>query len=111
MNVSLHIAASACLAGSLVASAAIHAEADRPRSRLVIDCEQLKLPTQREVGELLGQHNLGQVYASRAALMAQAHRVCLRDPARVRQVAFETSPAPTAPPLQEQRIAADRRDR
>lgn len=111
MNAFLRIAASAGLAAFMLASAATHAQADPRRSRLVIDCEQLKLPTQREVGELLGQHNLGQVYASRAALMAQAHRVCLRDPARVRQVAFETSPAPTVPPFQEQRIADDRRGR
>ena len=108
MNTFLRIAASTGLAGLILASVSVHAAADASRPRIVIDCEQLRLPTQREVGELLDQHNFAQVYASRAALMAEAHRLCRRGPAQVRRVAFE---APRAPPPQERRIATDRHDR
>lgn len=108
MNTFIHIAANACLTGLLLASASLHAATPASRPRIVIDCERQHLPTQREVGELLDQHNFAQVYASRAALMAEAHRLCRSGPSQVRRVAFE---APAAPPPPERRIAADRRDR
>lgn len=114
MNLCIRIAAMACIAASLLASAATRAGSDAPPSRIVIDCAQPKLPSQREVGELLDQHNFGQVYASRAALMAEARRACLRGPVRAKRVAFEipSVPAePSAPLPQERRIAGDRSGR
>lgn len=108
MNTFIHIAASACLAGSMLASVPVHAAADPSRPRIVIDCERPRLPTQREVGELLDQHNFAQVYASRAALMAEAHRICRRGPVQARRVAFE---AAATPPPEERRIATDRHGR
>lgn len=114
MNTLIRITAAACLAGTLLASAPTRAGTDASPPQVVIDCAQLKLPTQREVGQLLGQHNFAQVYASRAALMAEARRICLRGPAQARRVAFEAPPAPPAPSStspQERHIAGDRRDR
>ena len=112
MNAFLRIAAATCLAASMLASQPTRAGSDPSRSRVVIDCGQPRLPTQREAGELLGQHNSGQVYASRAALMAEARRLCLHGSAQTRRVAFEAPSAPPAPsvlPPQERRIADDRR--
>ena len=112
MNAFLRIAAATCLAVSMLASQPTRAGSDPSRSRVVIDCGQPRLPTQREAGELLGQHNSGQVYASRAALMAEARRLCLHGSAQTRRVAFEAPSAPPAPsvlPPQERRIADDRR--
>ena len=111
MNIVTRIAVAVCLVGLTLASASVHAGPDSSRVRIVVDCDQPKLPTQREVGELLDQHNFAQVYASRAALMAEAHRLCRRGPTRLRQVAFEAPSAPSAPQPQERRVAADRRDR
>ena len=45
---------------------------DATAPRIAIDCAHPRLPPQHEVGALLGQHNIGQVYASRAALMAES---------------------------------------
>ena len=42
----------------------------------VADCEERTLPSQREVGEWTGQHNFGQVYATRQRLMAEIGRAC-----------------------------------
>jgi hypothetical protein len=114
MNTLIRLTAATCLAGSLLAPALARAGSDTSPAQVVIDCAQLKLPTQREVGELLGQHNFAQVYASRVALMAEARRICLRGPAKARRVAFEAPPAPAAPTTtlpQERHIAGDRRDR
>jgi hypothetical protein len=113
MNACIHITA-ACLAGSLLVSAPTRAAPDTSPRQVVIDCAQPRLPTQREVGDLLGQHNFAQVYASRAALMAEARRICARGPAQMRRVAFESPSAPAAPstPAPPARhIAGDRRDR
>lgn len=112
MNIFLRIAAT-CLTGSMLVSAPAYAGSDAAQSRIVIDCDQLKLPTQREIGELLDQHNFSQVYASRAALMAEARRICLRGPVRAKRVAFEAPSARPAlsPPPQERRIADDRHGR
>jgi len=46
---------------------------------IVIDCARPALPSQREVGDLLGQHNFSQVYATRNRLMAEARRACHRN--------------------------------
>jgi len=71
MKTLLHIA----IALAVLSSPAI-AETPLPTNSIVIDCADIALPTQRQVGELLGQHNLGQVYASRNRLMANARRDC-----------------------------------
>ena len=44
----------------------------------VADCTSPRLPTQRQVGEWTGLHNLGQVYAARERLMAGIGRACQR---------------------------------
>lgn len=49
------------------------------QANLVIDCAKPALPSQREVGEMTGQYNLGQVYATRARLMSEARRACQRE--------------------------------
>lgn len=105
------IAVVACLSGPLWVSGPAHAAPAGPQPsppRIVIDCDRPALPSQRDVGELLGQHNLGQVYASRAALMAEARRACLRAPAHVKRVAFD---APTPRPSEERHVADSRRGR
>jgi hypothetical protein len=66
---------------SLLASfgAATHAaEAPVAAPAIVVDCAKPALPSQREVGEMTGQYNFSQVYATRARLMAEAHRACQR---------------------------------
>ena len=44
----------------------------------VFDCEQRSLPSQRQVGAWTGQHNVGQVYATRQRLMGEIARACNR---------------------------------
>ncbi|MEO6365723.1 MAG: hypothetical protein ABIO38_06730 [Luteimonas sp.] len=67
---------SIALALALCSSAA-RAEAPQPNS-IVIDCASVSLPTLRQVGDLLGQHNAGQIYASRSRLLGEARRDCKR---------------------------------
>jgi hypothetical protein len=68
---------------SLLASfgfASVHAtEAPAGEPSLVIDCAKPALPSQREVGEVTGQYNFSQVYATRARLMSEARRACQRE--------------------------------
>lgn len=45
-------------------------------TRLVMDCGNRRLPSQREVGEWSGQHNFSQVYDTRARLMGEVARAC-----------------------------------
>ncbi len=47
-------------------------------TRFTADCSAPRLPTQRQVGEWTGLHNLGQVYAARERLMAGIGRACQR---------------------------------
>ncbi|WP_426688203.1 hypothetical protein [Rhodanobacter ginsengiterrae] len=47
-------------------------------TRFVAECTSPRLPTQRQVGEWTGLHNLGQVYAARERLMAGIGRACQR---------------------------------
>ena len=70
MKTRLHIA----LALALCSSVAL-AGTPQPDS-IVIDCANVTLPTLRQVGELLDQHNAGQIYASRSRLMGEARRDC-----------------------------------
>jgi len=59
---------------------------------IIIDCLHPVLPKQHEVSRLLDQHNAGQVYVSRARLMGEARRACLRaGAAQVRMVAIDQS--------------------
>ena len=46
--------------------------------RVVVDCEVRTLPSLRVIGEMLGQNNSGQIYASRARLMSEVGRACQR---------------------------------
>ena len=55
------------------------AEAPGRAVGIVIDCARPALPSQQDVGELLGQHNFSQVYATRGRLMAEARRACRRN--------------------------------
>lgn len=61
---------------------------------IVIDCSHPTLPSQRSVGAATAQHNLGQVYATRARLMTEAHRACRRGHAARVQLVRETAPPP-----------------
>lgn len=86
MNIRTHIALLSLLASFGVASA--HAtEVPVGEPNIVVDCARPALPSQREVGEMTGQYNFSQVYATRARLMAEARRACQREGvARVRLV-------------------------
>ncbi|NDK39512.1 hypothetical protein DT603_11735 [Pseudoxanthomonas gei] len=45
---------------------------------LVFDCQAPAMPSQRQVGELTGQANFSQVYATRARVMGDVRRACNR---------------------------------
>ncbi len=45
----------------------------------MVDCVKPALPSQREVGEMTGQYNFSQIYATRARLMSEARRACQRE--------------------------------
>ncbi len=70
-------------------------------SEIVIDCANPALPSQREVGELLGQDNFSQIYNSRRTLMAEAHQACQRDGVRQARLtrAKPARPARETPPV------------
>jgi hypothetical protein len=108
MNTLARIAVAASLIGTGMTPARGQTPLEPAPARIVIDCTRPRLPAQHEVGALLDQHNLGQVYASRAALMAEARRACRRGPSTVRQVAFEPVPVRPSP---EQRMADNRGER
>lgn len=61
---------------------------------LSFDCEARTLPTQREVGEALGQFNFSQVYATRARLMNDVGRACQRTGVERVDVALQPSVTP-----------------
>ena len=77
MNAHAHHIIKAAL---LIAVAAVSAPvlAGEPAS-VAIDCARPTLPSQRAIGELAGQQNVGQVYATRARVMAEVRRACQRD--------------------------------
>lgn len=77
MNARNYLAKAALLSFALFSCGAFAAD---PPSRLslVVDCTHQTLPSQREVGELLGQQNFRQAYASRVSLMGEMHRACQR---------------------------------
>ena len=63
---------------------------------IVIDCAKPARPSQREVGEMTGQYNFSQVYATRARLMSEARRACQREGVtRVRLVMAPPAREPT----------------
>jgi hypothetical protein len=60
--------------------ASVHAtEATAGEPAIVVDCAKPALPSQREVGEMTGQNNYSQVYATRARLMSEVRRACQRE--------------------------------
>lgn len=70
---------SALSLAAALALAALPAAATPPQTdTLLIDCERPALPDQHAVARLTGIDNLGQVYAVRARLMADAGRACQR---------------------------------
>ena len=68
------------------------------------DCVERVPPTQREVGEWTGQHNLGQVYATRQRLMSDVARACLRP--GVGEVLLVNDPGREAPAGQRDHMVA-----
>lgn len=71
----LMLAAASALAGEPPTT---EVAAVRVAALLSFHCEARVLPTQREVGDALGQHNFSQVYDSRARLMSEVGRACQR---------------------------------
>ena len=78
-----------------------------PIVRLVFDCNARTLPSQRLVGEALGQHNFSQVYDSRARLMAEVGRACQRP--GIERVGLVMAADPSRPRPPDRRVA--RQDR
>jgi hypothetical protein len=79
----LSIAALTLAAGNVVAAEAVMpASLDqvsvRGDTRLVIDCRNERVPTQRAVGRVLDNGNGALVYAERERLVHIAHRECMR---------------------------------
>lgn len=71
------------LASTLLLAAASSAFAGGPATAIppeayLVDCAAPKLISQREVGELTGQANFTQVYATRTRLMGDVRRACQR---------------------------------
>jgi hypothetical protein len=62
--------------------------------RYVADCHHRVLPTQREVGEWTGQHNVSQVYDTRLRLMAEIGRTCGKSGIEQVQVVSRDASAP-----------------
>jgi hypothetical protein len=61
----------------LLASSAAFADA-KPATELLVDCGTRALPSQKAVGEMLGEANFGLVYSARTRLMVEANRACNR---------------------------------
>lgn len=78
-------------------AASAHAtETPAAEPAVVVDCAKPALPSQREVGEMTGQYNFSQVYATRARLMSEARRACQREGVtRVRLVVAPPAREPT----------------
>lgn len=74
------------LAAALILSAAaapvFAGDAATGTVRIVVDCAHVTLPSQSQVGELLGLSNFSQIYAARAALVSEAQGACMRSHAR-----------------------------
>lgn len=71
----LLLAATTAVAGT---PAPTSAPVPAPAPALSFDCAVPVLPSQRAVGELTGQNNVAQVYATRTRLMAEVKRACQR---------------------------------
>ncbi|SFL09560.1 hypothetical protein [Lysobacter sp. cf310] len=94
---------SALSLAAALALAALPAAATPPQAAtLLIDCERPALPDQQAVARLTGIDNLGQAYAVRARLMAEAGRACQR--AGTQQVRIVSAP----PATDARRLAAAR---
>ena len=82
---------------ALLLASATPLAAARPAT-LTVDCASRSLPSQRAVGEFLGLHNQGQVYAARSRLMAQAARACQADGAQRIDLVLESARPSSAAP-------------
>ncbi|RDZ26545.1 hypothetical protein DX914_16285 [Lysobacter silvisoli] len=67
-----------------------------PPAALTVDCQRPALPRQQALAQLTGIDNLGQAYAVRSRLMAQAARACQRT--GTQQVRIVSQPAAAAAP-------------
>ena len=83
MNTRAPLLQAALLAALALASApAVAAGADAalaPSEGIRVDCRRPALPRQQAIGELAGQHNLAQVYATRQRAMGEVRRACHRE--------------------------------
>ncbi|MCY7313904.1 MAG: hypothetical protein LH491_09825 [Pseudoxanthomonas sp.] len=78
-TLNIALASTLLLAAATSAFAAGPATATPPEAYLLVDCAAPKLISQREAGELTGQANFTQVYATRTRLMAEVRRACRRE--------------------------------
>ena len=58
---------------------------------LLVDCNSRALPSQAAIGEMLGEHNFGMVYATRSRLMVEASRACHRQGTSHVRLVFEAA--------------------
>jgi len=65
-------------------------------ARIVVDCQNERIPSQRAVADLLDTNNASRIHAEREHLIHIAHRECLRGS---RDVAFVRDGSPTLPAL------------
>ncbi|MET0892686.1 MAG: hypothetical protein ABWY01_03855 [Pseudoxanthomonas sp.] len=63
----------------LSSTAAVAGEPTLTANGLVFDCSAPAQPSQRQVGELTGQANFSQVYATRARVVGDVRRACNRE--------------------------------
>ncbi len=84
MNTHTHMIGTVLLVAAAAAFAPAPIDAREPAApasaeRIVIDCERQVRPRQRQIAELSGQSNLGQVYSTRERTMAEVRRACRRE--------------------------------
>jgi hypothetical protein len=91
----LTFAAANVQAGESAAPTSLNQVTVHDNARLVVDCRDERLPTQRAVGQVLDTNNGSRVYAERERLVHTAHRECLRGASSVAFVrdASEAIPA------------------
>jgi hypothetical protein len=101
MNTRSSIAAAALLSIACAASAGEPLPSLPPVQAVhqVFDCRAPRsLPPQAAVGEWLGLHNVGQVYAARGRLMGDVARACRKPGVARVDLVLQRQPAETAGP-------------
>ncbi len=100
------------LAGaSLLLSLHVQAQERAPHAmqaratRLAFDCQKIRLPSQREVGEFVGAGNFSQAYAARTHLLGTVARACKRH--GVAQVLLVRGPREEGPATRAMAAARD----